>query len=269
MVGDHRSSAPARPIPFPSDPVSDKSAKAVLGASVMLLVAVAVAWGRGAGDPRSDLSGENVRQVVTRPASATMPIPSTVDRRPAGVAVERPLGPDANSDRTEEVPVTPTSPQRLVIPALGVDAAIVAVGLEPDGSMEIPGAAEAGWYHYGPRPGDPTGSAVLAGHVDHNRTAGVFVELRRLGIGEEIEVTDRDGVMRRFRVTERFQVDKDELPGPELFRTTGDPVLTLITCGGRFNRKSRHYADNIVIRATPILGERLRPNQQAMYGVGS
>ena len=257
--------------------MSDKPAKAALGASVMLLVAVAVAWGRGAGDPRSDLSGDTVRQVMTRPASVLTRHPSTADLPTANAGAESRVGAGATTDGTDEATdraddttvVTPTSPQRLVIPALGVDAAIVAVGLEPDGSMEIPGAAEAGWYHYGPRPGDPTGSAVLAGHVDHNRTAGVFIELRRLGIGDEIEVTDRDDVMRRFRVVERFQVDKDELPGAELFRTTGDPVLTLITCGGRFNRKSRHYADNIVIRATPILGERLRPNQQAMFGNGS
>ena len=57
--------------------------------------------------------------------------------------------------------------------------------------------------------------------------------------------------------------------GAELFPTTSDPVLTLITCGGQFNRKSRHYADNIVIRATPILGELLRRNQEAMFGDGS
>ncbi len=264
--------------------MSDKPVKAVLGASVMLLVAVAVAWGRGAGDPRSDLSGKTVRQALTSPASGPTRPPSTVDPRTANAGTEGRVGVDAATDGADTATdgadmatvdrpeattvVTPTSPQRLVIPALGVDAAIVAVGLEPDGSMEIPGADEAGWYHYGPRPGDPTGSAVLAGHVDHNRTAGVFIELRRLGIGDEIEVTDRDGVMRRFRVVERFQVDKGELPGPELFRTTGDPVLTLITCGGRFNRKSHHYADNIVIRATPILGERLRPNQQATFRDG-
>lgn len=261
--------------------MSDKPAKAVLGASVILLVAVAVAWGRGAGDPRSDLSGETVRQVTTRPppgqtrpptSGQVLPpanlqtLPPATTQTPPQAAVDRAVGADATGQHDDITAVTPSSPQRLVIPTLGVDAAIVAVGLEPDGSMEIPGAAEAGWYHYGPRPGDPSGSAVLAGHVDHNRTAGVFIELRRLGIGEEIEVIDRDGVARRFRVTERFQVDKDELPRSELFRRSGDPVLTLITCGGRFNRKSRHYADNIVIRATPILGEPLPPSQQAMFG---
>lgn len=268
------SPAPARP---PSTHsvlnLSNKSPKAILGASVMLLAAVAVAWGRGAGDPRSDLSGGIVRQVTTRPASVRSQPRSSIDRRTTGAPVERPVGADTTTNRAdgadETTRVTPTPPQRLVIPTLGVDAAIVPVGLEPDGSMEIPGAAEAGWYQYGPRPGDPSGSAVLAGHVDHNRTAGVFIELRRLGIGDEIEVTNRGGVARRFRVAERFQVDKDELPGPELFRTTGDPVLTLITCGGRFNRKLRRYADNIVIRATPVLGEQLRPNQQATFGDGS
>jgi hypothetical protein len=28
-------------------------------------------------------------------------------------------------------------------------------------------------------------------------------------------------------------------------------VLTLITCGGAFDRGARHYTDNIVVRAAP------------------
>jgi hypothetical protein len=53
-------------------------------------------------------------------------------------------------------------------------------------------------------------------------------------------------------VTERFQVGKAELPVEELFRTGGDPVLTLITCGGAFDPDERRYRDNIVVRAAPL-----------------
>jgi hypothetical protein len=52
-------------------------------------------------------------------------------------------------------------------------------------------------------------------------------------------------------VDTRFQVDKDELPAEELFRTGGPPTLTLITCGGAFDRSIRHYRDNIILRARP------------------
>ncbi len=118
--------------------------------------------------------------------------------------------------------------------------------------MEIPGAIEAGWYRFGPKPGASVGSAVIAGHVDHRKTPGVFIELRRLDIGAEVSVTDATGKLHRYVVIERYQVNKHELPVKELFRRTGEPVLTLITCGGEFDRKARSYDDNIVITAVPL-----------------
>jgi LPXTG-site transpeptidase (sortase) family protein len=145
------------------------------------------------------------------------------------------------------------APARIAISSLKVDAPVISVGLKPDKSMEIPGAEEAGWFMLGARPGDEFGSAVLAGHVDHDRKPGVFLELRRLNVGASISVTDTSGNELRYEVTERFQVDKDDLPTRELFRRDGPPVLTLITCGGEFDRKGKTYVDNIVIRAVPVI----------------
>jgi LPXTG-site transpeptidase (sortase) family protein len=118
--------------------------------------------------------------------------------------------------------------------------------------MEIPPPTVAGWYHYGPLPGASVGSAVIAGHVDSRGLPGVFLELRRIKIGARIEITNADGRAYRYVVNERFQVDKQELPAAELFRTDGKPVLTLITCGGVFDREARRYSDNIIIRATLV-----------------
>ena len=47
-------------------------------------------------------------------------------------------------------------------------------------------------------------------------------------------------------------VSKDELPVDRVFSKDGDPVLTLITCGGDFNRSLRSYSDNVVAYAEPI-----------------
>jgi hypothetical protein len=41
-----------------------------------------------------------------------------------------------------------------------------------------------------------------------------------------------------------------ELP-PEVFAAGGPPRLVLITCGGAFDRSTRHYADNVVVFADP------------------
>ena len=249
--------------------MSKAPARIVLVLSTALLGAVAVAWLANAGnDPRVDLAGKTVKAAGagTEPRSKsagapattwTGPTPNKIWPTPTPDPTPTPNQPPGSArpqvdSSTERAVSRAGFPVRIEVPSLAIDAPVVAVGQEPDGSMEIPGEFEAGWYHYGPRPGDGEGSSVIAGHVDHAKAPGVFFELRNLEIGQEVRVTDTTGVMRRFRVTERFQVDKDELPSEELFRSIGPPTLTLITCGGGFSKKARTYSDNIVIRAAPV-----------------
>ena len=149
-------------------------------------------------------------------------------------------------------PALPAVPTGLSIPSLGVLAPVVPVGLGEDRSMQIPGVSEAGWYLPGRAPGSPTGSAVIAAHVDFNERPGVFFELRGIQPGAEVVVTDAAGGTHRFVVTERTQVAKDRVPMQELFRTGGDPILTLVTCGGAFDSGARSYSDNIIVRAVPV-----------------
>jgi hypothetical protein len=44
-------------------------------------------------------------------------------------------------------------PVSIEIPAVGVDAAVVPVGLLADRTMEVPAVDQAGWSEPGPRPG--------------------------------------------------------------------------------------------------------------------
>ncbi|MCX6523689.1 MAG: class F sortase [Actinobacteria bacterium] len=217
-----------------------RQARVLLVLSFAVLFLVGPAWFLGeAGEPRVDLEGESVISASTSRALAAA-------QDAGGSAADLSALPAAPAP-VAEVGV----PIRIAIPELGVDSEVVPVGLEDDGSMGLPGASEAGWYQYGQRPGQPQGSAVIAAHVDYNKKPGVFIKLNSLPIGAEVLVTDDAGAVHRFIVTERFQVEKGELPAAELFRTTGDPVLTLVTCGGSFSKSRRSYADNIVIRAVP------------------
>jgi LPXTG-site transpeptidase (sortase) family protein len=254
-------------------------------ASVALLGGVIMVGVATTGDPRSDLRGVAVTSLPVEDEMVTTD--SVVGWSPNAGAFEGSLSNRSNESPTvssrpgsesttaptttpqPKLPVPTTAPQRsgiprrIVIPTIEVDAPVVAVGLESDGSMEIPGANEGGWYHYGVRPGHEVGSAVIAGHVDFAGQPGVFLRLNEVEIGQLVKVYDNQGKPHRFSVTERFQIDKDELPGPELFRADGRPVLTLITCGGSFNRKLRRYTDNIVIRADLIEKvEDIRPDSR-------
>jgi sortase (surface protein transpeptidase) len=217
-----------------------RQARVLLILSFAVLILVGPAWFLGeAGEPRVDLKGETVVSAATSRALA-----SAQDQgNSAADLTDLP----APAQVVAEVGI----PVQIAIPGLGVDSPVVQVGLEKDGSMGLPGASEAGWYQYGQRPGQPEGSAVLAAHVDYNKKPGVFLKLNELPIGAEVIVTDDLGAAHRFVVTERFQVEKGELPAAELFRPDGNPVLTLVTCGGSFSKSRRTYADNIVIRAVP------------------
>jgi hypothetical protein len=126
-----------------------------------------------------------------------------------------------------------------------------AVGLEPDGQLEIPDETEIGWYRYGATPGEP-GATVLAAHVSWNRTSGPFARLGTVEPGARIEVTLDDGSTRRYEVVERAVYGKLELPKERMWRTTGDEELILITCGGDYNPQIRRYRENIVVYAVPV-----------------
>lgn len=223
----------------------------VITVSSVVLLAVGAIWlGGASAQPRADLAGSSGdgpggELPAAVQASSDPPAPASGPEE----AAPEPAGDPAAA---LEVPVAPAAPTGLVIPSLGVFSPVVPVGLESDGSMELPGASEAGWYEPGRLPGSATGSAVIAAHVDFNEERGVFFELRRIEPGAEVSVADASGRTHRFVVTERFQLPKEQVPMDELFRTGGDPVLTLVTCGGAFEPSARSYQDNIVVRAVPV-----------------
>jgi sortase (surface protein transpeptidase) len=140
-------------------------------------------------------------------------------------------------------------PARIRIPAIGVSAAVVRLGLEPDGTLEVPSDYDdTGWYTGGPAPGE-TGPAVIAGHIDSHRRPAVFYRLRELRPGDEITVGQTDGSSVRFTVDAIAQYPKRAFPTAAVFGPSPDPILRLITCGGSFDRSRRSCRDNVVVTA--------------------
>ncbi|MEM7094874.1 MAG: sortase [Actinomycetota bacterium] len=142
-------------------------------------------------------------------------------------------------------------PVSLAIEAIDVvDAAVIAVGVNPDQTFEVPPADEVGWYRFGPTPGDE-GSAVLAAHIAFDGVDGVFRHLADAEVGSVVVVGFDDGTSQRYRIESITDYVKEELPD-ELFARTGDAQLALITCGGSFNPELRSYDSNTVAVAVPI-----------------
>jgi hypothetical protein len=141
-------------------------------------------------------------------------------------------------------------PSALAIADLGIDQEVLPVGLNDDGSMEVPDVSDIGWYLHGATPGHP-GATVLVAHVWWHKTAGPFHRLGTLEPSVHIEVGREDDTVHEYVVVERTMYDKDSLPA-DLWRKSGPETLVLITCGGEFNETTRRYKQNIVVYAEPI-----------------
>ena len=139
-------------------------------------------------------------------------------------------------------------PVSIAIPAVGVDARVVPVGLGSDGAMEVPEVDLAGWYQLGPRPGE-RGPAVIVGHVDSRQGPAVFFRLGQLSQGDRIVVGRDGGAAVAFAVERVERHAKESLPVGRIWNSTSQPVLRLITCGGSFDRSTGHYRDNVIVYA--------------------
>ncbi|WP_141276907.1 class F sortase [Pseudonocardia hydrocarbonoxydans] len=137
---------------------------------------------------------------------------------------------------------------------MGAEAEVVDVGVDALGEMEVPlDVSTVGWYRFGPAPGADTGSSVLSGHVDDREQGrGAFYRLSDLEPGDPVEVDLADGSVAAYRVTDVERIAKEELPVEVLFARDGAPRLTLVTCGGDFDRAARSYRENIVVTAVPV-----------------
>ena len=144
-------------------------------------------------------------------------------------------------------------PVSVDIPAIGVTSKLLHLGLNADGTIQVPSlvtsASEAAWYKYSATPGQ-IGASVLEGHVDSYQGPAVFYRLGALRPGDTIDVTLADGITAIFRVTGVRQYAKSNFPAKAIYGTTNYAALRLITCGGVFDYVTGHYLSSTVVFAS-------------------
>jgi sortase family protein len=146
-------------------------------------------------------------------------------------------------------------PVSVNIPAIGVSSKLLHLGLNSDGTMQVPSlttsADVAAWYKYSATPGQ-IGASVIEGHVDSYRGPAVFFRLGALRPGDAIDVTLADGVTAIFRVTGVREYLKSNFPAKSIYGTAGYAALRLITCGGTFDYATGHYLSSTVVFASLV-----------------
>lgn len=142
-------------------------------------------------------------------------------------------------------------PHRIRIPALGVDARVVHVGVSAQGRMQAPADfAQVGWYKNGSKPGEE-GSAVFGGHVnDALARGGVFEHLSRLASGDEIVIADAGGRELVYRVYAKRVYAPEEAPLAEIFSRAGPSQAVLVTCEGKWDKERREFSHRLVVYAS-------------------
>ncbi|AGZ42447.1 putative sortase family protein [Actinoplanes friuliensis DSM 7358] len=210
-------------------------------AGLVLLIGAGIAWVRTRPEPSVGTAA------VVALASAPAPSSSSSSSSSSSPSSARP-----SPSRKAAGEVVPA---RLRIPAMKLDATVAAVGVDAKtGDFAVPPSVDrVGWYRFGPGMTADAGSIVVAGHVDSAAQGkGAFFGLDKLSPGDPISLADADGVIREFEVIARERYAKTRIPLDRYFARDGATRLTLITCGGPFDKKTGHYRDNIVVTAQPV-----------------
>jgi hypothetical protein len=173
---------------------------------------------------------------------------------PAASAAGR-VGPDgAKGPALHQSP-----PVAVSIPAIGVKSKLLHLGLNKDGTIQVPdlltSANEAAWYKYSATPGQ-IGTSVIEGHVDSYRGPAVFYRLGALRPGNRVNVTLANGITAVFRVTGVRKYLKDEYPANSIYAPAKFAALRLITCGGGFDSVTGHYLSSVVVYASLVASSR-------------
>ncbi|MEX2238164.1 MAG: class F sortase [Dehalococcoidia bacterium] len=166
--------------------------------------------------------------------------------------------PQPGDDDDDDVVIPPSDApiQRVIVEAANIDnASVLTLGLQADNAtFEVPtNATQVAWYDFSGLPGEEGKAPILAAHVDYQGQRGPFYTLTEATEGSNIYLVMADGTIYQYRVVSNRDINKTTLSwedvGCDPTQCFAADVITLITCGGNFNPRTRSYNDNIVVRA--------------------
>lgn len=143
-------------------------------------------------------------------------------------------------------------PRYLDIGKLGLsEVRVHAVGLDTNGHIAAPtNIHDAAWYKTSAKPGQ-TGTTFIDGHLSGPNEPGVFAELKKLATGDDITIETGAGATVTYTVEKVEQLPVDQVNMEEALQYKSDEQsLTLMTCGGHFDRAKNAYEDRVIVYAT-------------------
>lgn len=206
---------------------------AVLAAvlAVVCLMAAALAWAVSGRDPVAPDRTSAGAPAASSPGTTQPAAPSHRERprRP------RPLPAHGR-------------PQRVAVPALGVDVPVLPVTMQGTALDPPPDPQVLGWWAAGAAPGAARGSALLVGHTVHTG-GGAMDDLEQVRPGAVVRVWTSRGtiayVVRSVRVLGKAALARR---AQRLFSQRSAGRLVLVTCE---DWDGSGYRSNVVVTARP------------------
>jgi sortase (surface protein transpeptidase) len=223
--------------------LSKNQRRGLLSAALVLVVGAGVAaYLLLQGEPQPPQRVSTAPQPEPQPREIDRPAPAAKKKKEREKEPQRRLR--VRIDKNAAAPVGITVPRR------DIAAPVIALGLLPNGKLEVPkDFADAGWRANGPEPGE-RGAALITAHVDSRAGPAAFFHLRDIRRGDRIRVRRRDRTTVTFIAERMERVPKTGFPTKRVYGKTRLPTLRLVTCTGAFIPARRTYRDNLIVYAT-------------------
>lgn len=150
--------------------------------------------------------------------------------------------------------VAPTLPKYLKIPAIGVYARILQVGILANGALGTPNNVyDTAWYTGSAQPGQP-GATLIDGHVSSWTSNGVFYNLHKLVAGDTIQIVKGDNSVINYQVVNTQTYNSNNV-NMQAAITPVDPSvsgLNIITCTGDVIKGTSQFDKRVIVFAKEV-----------------
>jgi len=167
--------------------------------------------------------------------------------------VENPKADEKNSSQITSV--QKETPMRIIIDKIGVDAKILANGLDQNGMMETPNSLfDVGWYDQSARIGDTLHPILLSGHYGITAKPGIFHKLGELKNGDQFKIIGEYGVLAEYEIVSTESNISEQIDMEKIYNKDDDKTETavLITCDGEYDPATFDYSNRLIVYAKRV-----------------
>jgi LPXTG-site transpeptidase (sortase) family protein len=146
--------------------------------------------------------------------------------------------------------VPPNDPKYIAIPAIGIaNTPILKLGLTSSGQINVPdNIYDTGWYDGSSEPGQ-AGAMFIYGHVSSWTANGIFYNLKKLVLGDQITITRGDNTTYTYQVVSSKVYPYNNVNMSEVLApiTSNKAGLNLMTCTGQIIKGTSEFNERLVV----------------------